>query len=389
MTFSLRRRTALATLCATALVALVCTASAAGALPSRTWVSGVGDDVNPCSRTAPCKTLAGAISKTEAGGEIDALDSGGFGSITITKSITLDGTGSLASILNALSSTGVLINGANIDVVLRNLSLNGADAAGGCDFGGLKGIRVLNARSVTLENVVINGNSVAGIEVAPAAGNVNVLLNDVEIRNNCAHGILVAPTVPATAKVFLKKTTISNSATALSVGAGGEAWVTDSTIFGNVLGLQTIDGGIINSSWGTNNVVGNTTNGTPTNVLDAPPVGLPGAAGAPGPAGPVRVVVASLKPSIASRTGARVVVPYLSTSSGMTTLTIRRGVKVVATTKAKAKLGRNAIAWNGKLGKKFAPAGTYKLLLSTTSADGQSGSASLIVKLSRPKTTKR
>src|SRR5713226_9839268 len=74
-------------------------ASLAQAQATRTWVSGVGDDVNPCSRTAPCKTWAGAISKTAPGGEIDALDPGGFGGVTITKSITLDGSGTFASIL--------------------------------------------------------------------------------------------------------------------------------------------------------------------------------------------------------------------------------------------------------------------------------------------------
>jgi len=58
---------------------------------TRTWVSGVGDDANPCSRTAPCKTFAGAISKTAEGGEINALDPGGYGAVTITKSITIDG----------------------------------------------------------------------------------------------------------------------------------------------------------------------------------------------------------------------------------------------------------------------------------------------------------
>src|SRR5437016_7768023 len=78
------------------------TASIANA-QTRTWVSGVGDDANPCSRTAPCKTFAGAISKTGLGGEIDALDSAGFGSVTITKSITIDGGGTLASVL----ATGV------------------------------------------------------------------------------------------------------------------------------------------------------------------------------------------------------------------------------------------------------------------------------------------
>src|SRR6185436_15456001 len=102
------------------------TVSIAQAQASRTWVSGVGDDANPCSRTAPCKTWAGAISKTAAGGEIDALDPGGYGVVTITKSITLDGAGTMASIL-ASGTTGVIINaGANDVVILRNLSINGA-----------------------------------------------------------------------------------------------------------------------------------------------------------------------------------------------------------------------------------------------------------------------
>ena len=73
---------------------LMCiTVSVANAQATRTWISGVGDDANPCSRTAPCKTFAGAISKTAAGGEIDVLDPGGFGAVTITKAITLDGGG--------------------------------------------------------------------------------------------------------------------------------------------------------------------------------------------------------------------------------------------------------------------------------------------------------
>src|ERR671938_462835 len=81
-------------------------ATAANAQATRTWVSGVGDDVNPCSRTAPCKTFAGAISKTAIAGEIDALDDGGYGAVTITKSITIDGGGHLASVL-ASGTTGI------------------------------------------------------------------------------------------------------------------------------------------------------------------------------------------------------------------------------------------------------------------------------------------
>jgi hypothetical protein len=93
-----------------AFATLLSTASLAHAQASRTWVSGVGDDANPCSRTAPCKTFAGAISKTAALGEINTLDPGGFGVVTITKSITLDATAGLGGVL-AAGTTGVIING--------------------------------------------------------------------------------------------------------------------------------------------------------------------------------------------------------------------------------------------------------------------------------------
>src|SRR5688572_31490806 len=86
----------------------------ASAQATRSRVSGVGDDVNPCSRTAPCKTWAGAISKSAAGGEIDALDPGGFGALTIVKSITIDGAGTHASIL-AAGSNGIVISAAATD----------------------------------------------------------------------------------------------------------------------------------------------------------------------------------------------------------------------------------------------------------------------------------
>src|ERR1700734_762618 len=104
----------------------------AHAQATRTWVSGVGDDANPCSRTAPCKTFAGAISKTAAGGEIDALDPGGFGAVTITKSITLDGYSALTSLLVS-GTNGVTINTSTTPgaiVTLRNLSLEGISGTG-------------------------------------------------------------------------------------------------------------------------------------------------------------------------------------------------------------------------------------------------------------------
>src|SRR5882762_1399364 len=138
-------------------------ASLAQAQATRTWVSGVGDDLNPCSRTAPCKTFAGAISKTADCGEIDALDPGGFGSVTITKSITIDGTGTLAGILASLT-TGVIINAPSDKVItLRGLSINGA-----CN--GIRGINVLQAKTVNIEDCVIFRFANEGILVNDSDG---------------------------------------------------------------------------------------------------------------------------------------------------------------------------------------------------------------------------
>src|SRR5262245_59305135 len=142
-------------------------ASLAQAQATRTWVSGVGDDVNPCSRTAPCKTFAGAISKTAAGGEIDALDPGGYGAVTITKSIIIDGgTGQgWASILHS-ATNGVIINitaAGSFFVTLRNISINGAGTTLG-----INGVRIiqtgtLSTSKVAIENCQITNSSNRGI----------------------------------------------------------------------------------------------------------------------------------------------------------------------------------------------------------------------------------
>ena len=169
--------------------------SSAQAQATRTWVSGVGDDVNPCSRTAPCKTFAGAISKTAVDGEIDALDSGGFGAVTITKSITIDGDSNLAGILSS-GTTGVTINiqatsGSNT-VELRNLSINGAVT-------GINGIRVVgpgvSGLAVFVEKCVIFGFRATGAgqgrgisDERTAAGYLSV--QDTLIKNNFSSGLV-------------------------------------------------------------------------------------------------------------------------------------------------------------------------------------------------------
>src|ERR1700681_1115974 len=110
----------------------------ASAQATRTWVSGVGDDANPCSRTAPCKTWAGAISKTAPGGEIDALDPGGFGALTITKSIILDGGGGqFASVLVAGTNGINVAAGATDIVTLRNIQFQGLGPSGNAGLNGI------------------------------------------------------------------------------------------------------------------------------------------------------------------------------------------------------------------------------------------------------------
>src|SRR3984957_14781213 len=121
---------------------------------TRTWISGVGDDVNPCSRTAPCKTWAGAISKTATGGEIDALDPGGFGALTITKSITIDGGGGQVASVLTVGTPGITINGANSVVILRNLDFNGLLNNG---TPGTSGVQIIQAARVVLEHDTIFG----------------------------------------------------------------------------------------------------------------------------------------------------------------------------------------------------------------------------------------
>jgi len=145
-------------------------ASSAHAQASRTWVSGVGDDVNPCSRTAPCKTFAGAISKTAPHGEISVLDPGGFGTLTITKSITIDGVGTLASTVAGSATNGFVINaGATDVVVIRDLQINGIGAAA-------DGIRLLSAGTqVVVDNVIVQGFDTGIHTLASATGNLTVV----------------------------------------------------------------------------------------------------------------------------------------------------------------------------------------------------------------------
>jgi hypothetical protein len=286
--------------------------SIAQAQASRTWVSGVGDDANPCSRTAPCKTWAGAISKTAACGEIDALDPGGFGAVTITKSITLDGTGTFASILASLVN-GIVINAAATDVVtIRGLSIDGF-----CN--GINGINILQAKTVNVEDCVIfrfsTGNGITvnetndlnlnvrnsvirdctldGINTVTsgAANKVQVTLEHVSLignanglharsgsrvtarnsvfSNNATNGIFSDAAASNFSNVFVWDSQISlNGANGVRAGNAGNVGTSGATINQNMIdrntgnGVLVSTGGVVNT-FTNNSIIGNGTDGCP------------------------------------------------------------------------------------------------------------------------------
>jgi hypothetical protein len=176
-------------------------ASISQAQATRTWVSGVGDDANPCSRTAPCKTFAGAISKTATGGEIDCIDSGGFGAVTITKGITIDGTGVLAGILSA-STNGIIVNAAGTEVVtIRAISINGDGT------GGINGIRFLAGKALNVINCVIQRGSTNGIDVAlNTASETHLTITDCVIKKWGGDGISITNAQAGAVKFTIERT---------------------------------------------------------------------------------------------------------------------------------------------------------------------------------------
>ena len=287
------------------------TVSIAQAQASRTWVSGVGDDANPCSRTAPCKTWAGAISKTAACGEIDALDPGGFGAVTITKSITLDGTGQLASILASLVN-GIVINAASTDVItIRGISINGF-----CN--GINGINVLTAKTVNVEdcvifrfntgngitvndsnganlnvrNTVIRDNTLDGINTTSSAGIVNVTLDNVRLSgngnglharsgsrvtahncvfsNNTTNGIFSDAAGAALANVFVWDSQISfNGGNGVRAGNAGNLGTSGVTLNQNQIDRNIGNGALVSTNgvvntFNNNSILGNGTDGCPS-----------------------------------------------------------------------------------------------------------------------------
>ena len=279
---------------------------------TRTWVSGVGDDVNPCSRTAPCKTFAGAISKTADGGEIDCIDAAGFGTITITKSITIDGGGTFGSIL-AAGTNGVNVNDQGLGskiVTLRNLSINGAGT-------GVNGINVISGKSLHVENVEIFGFTGNGINATPTtvpagAAGYEMFFDDVDVRDlkgassigikisapgsfvaanmdhvrvervptgfqvgqNCAatvrNSLFVLGTTGADllngSNTIIENTMLTNNTTGIAAGAGSNSFISQVSIILCSTGVSA-GGGVVKSS-GNNRILGNSNDGALPQIIN-------------------------------------------------------------------------------------------------------------------------
>jgi hypothetical protein len=213
----------------------------ANAQATRTWVSGVGDDANPCSRTAPCKTFAGAISKTAAGGEIDALDPAGFGALTITKAITLDGGGGqVASVLVAGTNGINVAAGANDVVIIRNLRINGIVQS---TSPGLIGISFTSGGQLSIENCAIFDFSTAGVKVAVASSATSkVYITDTYVTNTTGEGIFITGTGGTLAASLNNVRVLRGATTDLTVNGGATAMVNNSVFAGGGAGLD-IEGG--------------------------------------------------------------------------------------------------------------------------------------------------
>jgi hypothetical protein len=277
---------------------------------TRTWVSGDGDDANPCARTAPCKTFAGAISKTATGGEIDVLDPGGFGGVTITKSITIDGSGAatMAGVLVAGTNGIIVAVSAGSEVILRGLDIEGLGT-------GLAGVLVNSGGTVQIEDVRFDqftspavqvtgsggasnpttvkiknskirncvGTGTAGVSADATNGPVSLVLDGVSVHN-CAIGLSAnaGALVNAANSNFSSNTngvvanngstvTLDSSVVSLctaggvqSQGTGTSLRLTNTSIFDNVgAGLAASGGGAI-VSFVNNRIYGNNPNGSPT-----------------------------------------------------------------------------------------------------------------------------
>ena len=227
----------------------------AHAQATRTWVSGVGDDVNPCSRTAPCKTFAGAISKTATGGEINCIDPGGFGAVTITKSIQIICEPGTAGVLVS-GTNGIIVSAAApAEVLLQGLDIEGLST-------GIHGIQITGGARVFINKVSIRNFTGNGVNLVGAA-NARASVADSLIISN-GGGFNIAGASAATNTGFSQGTTYeNNTAFGIQVAAPSAVVMSANRIFGSTASINAT-GGATTISFGDNALSGT---GTPTQTI--------------------------------------------------------------------------------------------------------------------------
>jgi len=220
---------------------------------TRTWVSGVGSDANPCSRTAPCQTYAGAISKTATNGEINCLDPGGFGAVTITKSISIVCDYSEGGVL-AAGTNGFIIN---IAVAGSIVTLKGQDVE--CVGTGLNGIRVLGVGTVVhIHKVQIRncrGSATgSGIDIRPTGGTTEVYIADSYITDNgttsTTGGILIRPTGSASTNVSINNVQLENNSSGIRLDGAGSTGPSNLSVRNSVVAGSTNNGITVTTTLG-------------------------------------------------------------------------------------------------------------------------------------------
>ena len=237
---------------------------------TRTWVASTGNDSNPCSRTAPCATFAGAIVKTAAYGQINVLDAGGFGGVTITTPITIDASGSFAGVLTP-GTTAITIHTGPYDiVVLRGLTLDGAST-------GLNGIHFLAGGILHIENCVINNFNEQGIVMEPTTGTF-LFIKDTIVRNNKfggaanGSGILLKPGGAGSVRAQLDNVRSEDNIYGLRVENNTETTVANSVFSGNLsAGINAVStaGGNVQVNCDNCTVSNNALHGVTANGLNA------------------------------------------------------------------------------------------------------------------------
>ncbi|HYL73967.1 MAG TPA: right-handed parallel beta-helix repeat-containing protein [Bryobacteraceae bacterium] len=213
--------------------------SVASAQATRTWVSGVGDDANPCSRTAPCKTFAGAISKTATNGIIDCLDPGGFGAVTITKSIMIDCDSGPGGVLVS-GTNGIVITGGAMTVTLRSLNIDGIGGSG------VNGILINNSGQVIVHIIDVNivGFGQNGISVATSA-NAFITVRDTQIHDNTQAGISTTTSAGVVAGDFDHVALWDNLGGGMNAGVNSHNLIHNSNISLNAIGINQSGAGAV------------------------------------------------------------------------------------------------------------------------------------------------